>query len=288
MPLRVVFSAESPSGCSPPSPEITLALAAALLNQCARAADVSEDVLHSAPRRFTLGLFLTQPQRGPSIGHPEILTDPFLPGTKQAQGTPLRLAISWLCETEALRLLGWVRTLHHSPLSVTTGSLCFRVAPVLRDRERDQEEAWVSYSAILRDASPSLRQVTLKFCTPTLLCRDGRPYPLPDPVLLFRGYLDLWNAFSGLPLSPDLGTAIDRDLQLTDFRLRRRSFGIPPGGQAAFGGSATFSLQGRHPESVLKGLNSLADFVEFCGTGTGTDRGMGLTRRVRRAASETV
>lgn len=288
MPLRVVFTAESPSGCCNPSPEIILALAATLLDRCARAADVSEDVLRSAPRRFTLGLFLSQPQRSPSIGPSEIRADLFLPGAKAALGTHLRFAISWLCESEALRLLDWVRSLYHSPLSITAGPQCFVVAPVVRDRASDQEEAWVSYSTILRDASSSLKEVTLKFCTPTLLSRDGRPYPLPDPVILFRGYLELWNAFSGLPFSPDLGPAIDRDLQLTDSRLKRRSFGIPPGRQVAFGGSATFSLQGRHPESVLKSLNCLSDFVEFCGTGVGTDMGMGLTRRVPKAIWKTV
>jgi hypothetical protein len=39
-------------------------------------------------------------------------------------------------------------------------------------------------------------------------------------------------------------------------------------------------LQGRHPESVLKGLNVLADYAFFSGTGIGTERGMGLTRRI--------
>ena len=47
-----------------------------------------------------------------------------------------------------------------------------------------------------------------------------------------------------------------------------------------FIGSATFRLAGRHPESILKGLNALADYAFYCGTGIGTEHGMGLTRRI--------
>lgn len=270
MPLRLVFFAETPAADGLMAPERALALARALLNYCAQAACVTEEALGAVPRRFTLHLFGPQPLPTGSSWPDRV--DP---------GARLRLGVTWLCDPEALKLAEWARTLTHTPLQLADSLIRLLPAPVSCDPKRDhQGGTWIPYAALLRNASATLRQVTLKFCTPTLLIRNGQPYPLPDPALVFRAYLVLWNAFSDLPLSSDLGPAVDHDLELTDFKLRRRSFGIPPVGQAAFGGSATFSLRGRHPESVLKGLNALADFAEFCGTGAGTDVGMGLTRRV--------
>jgi CRISPR/Cas system endoribonuclease Cas6 (RAMP superfamily) len=73
---------------------------------------------------------------------------------------------------------------------------------------------------------------------------------------------------------------IEGHLLLVDFRIQRRLCEDERGPLPGFIGSATFRLEGRHPESVLKGLNVLADYAFFCGTGIGTDRGMGLTRRI--------
>lgn len=285
MPLRLMFVLEDPVPCGPMGPERILALASALLNRCARAACVSEKVLQSVPKRYTLNWFTAETPRRHPMG-PE--GEPFTsasPG-RPAPAAGLRVAVTWLCDPEAIKLLEWTRSLSGHPLSLESGSARFTVAPVSDDRGIHFEGAWAPYSKILLDASPTRREVTLKFCTPTLLSRDALAYPLPDPGLVFRAYLDLWNVFSGLPLSSDLSLAIESELELKDFRLRRRSFGVPPGRQAAFGGSATFGLRGRHPESVLKGFNALADFAEFCGTGTGTELGMGLTRQIQKRTAE--
>lgn len=280
MPLRLVFVAESPTGPGPVDLKTTLTLAWALLDRFARDARVPEEVLRSVPRRFTLNLLPAQSLRSRCAAPEEALSSSPAP---PVPGARLRLAVTWLCESEAFKLAEWSRGLSFDPLPLAAGPIRFMIAPVSWDAERNHPgKTWIPYATILAKASATLRQVTLKFCTPTLLFRKGRPYPLPDPSLVFRAYLDLWNVFSPLALTPDLGPAIDHDLELTDFRLRRRPFGVPPTGQAAFGGSATFSLRGRHPESVLKGLNALADFAEFCGTGAGTDVGMGLTKRVQR------
>ncbi len=284
MPLRLTFVAQGSTACGPMDAERTLALAWSLLDRCARAAGVPEGALRSDPRHFTLNLFAAQPHRSRCPDPEDVLSSsPYRTDT----GTRLRLAVTWLCESEALKLAEWARGLPLAPLELAAGPIRLMAALVPWGGQRDQPgQTWISYAAILADASATARQVTLKFCTPTLLFRNGRPYPLPDPGLVFRAYLDLWNLFSPLPLTPDLGPAIDHDLELADFRLRRRSFGIPPTGQAAFGGSATFFLRGRHPESVLKGLNALADFAEFCGTGAGTDMGMGMTKRVQSTTGQ--
>jgi CRISPR-associated endoribonuclease Cas6 len=127
----------------------------------------------------------------------------------------------------------------------------------------------------------------LKFCTPTLLLREGVPFPLPDPIVIFRQYLDLWNRFSGIPLDGALPSVLRESLLLKDFRLRARPVEDRNQPATYFSGSATFRLRGRHPETVLKGFNTLADFAFFCGTGAETDRGRGMTRRILAGTRET-
>jgi CRISPR-associated endoribonuclease Cas6 len=133
---------------------------------------------------------------------------------------------------------------------------------------------------LYEEATDGQRQVTLKFYSPTALQRSTHPYPLPDPSGIFHGYLGIWSTFSGVSLGPGLGQAIKEDLLLVDFRLRKCLFADGRNSMPGFIGSATFRLEGRHPESILKGLNALADYALFCGTGIGTDKGMGLTRRI--------
>jgi len=139
---------------------------------------------------------------------------------------------------------------------------------------------WVPYGRLYEEASDCLRLVTLKFYSPTTLERSGLPYPLPDPCGIFLGYARIWDAFSGIALSPGLREAIEEHLLLVDFRIQRRLSAAEQGAVPGFIGSAKFRLAGRHPESILKDLNALADYAFFCGTGIGTDHGMGLTRRI--------
>jgi CRISPR/Cas system endoribonuclease Cas6 (RAMP superfamily) len=80
---------------------------------------------------------------------------------------------------------------------------------------------------------------------------------------------------------------MEADLLLVDFRLRMRMFEEGRQSVPGFVGSASIRLQGRHPESVIKGLNVLADYAFFCGTGIGTQRGMGLTRRILEKGART-
>lgn len=197
------------------------------------------------------------------------------------QGERFRLRMSWLADEDLRGLLDWARTLRVEPFRLETGEGPLLVENALvADTLAQRWNRWVPYSQLFDEASDSLRLVTLKFYSPTALRRSNTPYPLPDPQGIFVGYREVWDAFSGIPLAPGLREAMEEQLRLVDFRLRRRLSEEGRESVPGFVGSATIQLQGRHPESVLKGLNVLADYAFFCGTGIHTGRGMGLTRRI--------
>jgi hypothetical protein len=197
------------------------------------------------------------------------------------EGGRFRLRLSWLADADLKDLLSWAEVLRVEPVRVETRGGPLLVEDALVSTMLTQRwNRWVPYGQLYDEASDSLRLVTLKFYSPTALKRSGRTYPLPDPCGVFLGYEEVWQAFSGIPLAPGLRKVIEEDLQLADFRLRRGLFAGAQGSVTGFVGSASYRLQGRHPESILKGLNVLADYAFFCGTGIGTERGMGLTRRI--------
>jgi hypothetical protein len=197
------------------------------------------------------------------------------------EGGRFRLRLSWLADADLKGLLDWAGSQRVDPVRVETncGQMLLEealVSPTLAQRWN----RWLPYGRLYEEASDCLRVVTLKFYSPTTLERSGLPYPLPDPCGVFLGYSRIWDAFSGVALAPGLREAIEEHLLLADFRIQRRLAEAEKGAVPGFVGSAKFRLAGRHPESILKGLNALADYAFFCGTGIGTDVGMGLTRRI--------
>jgi len=204
------------------------------------------------------------------------------------EGGRFRLRLSWLADADLQGLLDWVKILRVEPVRMETRGGPLLVEDALASNILTQRwNRWVPYGQLYDEASDSLRLLTLKFYSPTALKRSGLTYPLPDPCGIFLGYEEVWEAFSGIPLAPGLRQAIEEDLLLVDFRLRRGLFAEGQGSVPGFVGSASYRLQGRHPESVLKGLNVLADYAFFCGTGIGTEKGMGLTRRILDGAERT-
>ncbi len=246
-------------------------LAGRLVGKVASQAGVHEGALQQRPAPFALSSLLPAEADRPG-GE-----------TRSDEGGRFRLRLSWLVDGDLKGLLDWAGSLRGDPMCVETsgGPLLLEeamVSPTLTQRWN----RWVPYGRLYEEASDCLRFVTLKFYSPTTLERSGVPYPLPDPCGIFVGYSRIWDAFAGIALPPGLRAAIEEYLLLVDFRIQRRRCEAEQGPVPGFIGSATFRLAGRHPESILKGLNALADYAFFCGTGIGTDHGMGLTRRIPR------
>jgi len=247
-----------------------------VLGEMASRAGLPEESLQKRPAPFSLSSPLPVERPRPASG------------ASSEEGGRFRLRLSWLVDEDLKGLLDWAGSLRIDPVRMETncGQMLLEdalVSPTLTQRWN----RWVPYDRLYEEASDCLRLVTLKFYSPTTLERSGIPYPLPDPCGLFLGYSRIWDAFSGIALAPGLREAIEEHLLLVDFRVQSRlsedNEGVVPG----FIGSAKFRLAGRHPESILKGLNALADYAFFCGTGIGTERGMGLTRRILDDESRT-
>ncbi len=267
MPVGMTFFLKA-LGDAPPVP-FDREWTGRLLGKVASQAGVPEDALRKKPAPFSISSPL------PAEGH--------RPGgeANPDEGGRFRLRLSWLVDADLKGLLDWAGSLRVDPVHVETDSGPLLVEGAMVSSTLTQRwNRWVPYGRLYEEASDCLRLVTLKFYSPTTLERSGLPYPLPDPCGIFLGYSRIWDAFSGIALAPGLREAIEEHLLLVDFRIQRRLSAAEKGAVPGFVGSAKFRLAGRHPESILKGLNALADYAFFCGTGIGTDVGMGLTRKI--------
>jgi CRISPR-associated endoribonuclease Cas6 len=240
-----------------------------LLGKITSQAGVSEEELGKMPAPFSISPLMPIEGNRPAGG------------IRSDEGGRFRLRLSWLADADVRCLVDWARSLRLEPVRVEA-----RGCPLLIEGgmvSSTLTQRWnrrVPYARLYEEASDCLRVATMKFYTPTTLEQYGHPYPLPDPSAIFLGYATIWDGFSGIVLSPGLREAIEQHLHLVDFRIQRRLAESEQGPVPGFIGSATFRLAGRHPESILKDLNALADYAFFCGTGTGTEHGMGLTRRI--------
>ncbi len=193
--------------------------------------------------------------------------------TGAGRGDRFGLRVTCLDDALLERWIDWAQALNRRPSRIETSRGAFLLEGA------SFQGGWnrrAPYDRIYAEASETRRAFTLKFYSPSVLDRAGRPYPLPDPAGIFRGYLERWAVLAGAEPAEGLREWIERGLGLVDFRLRMGRAGPVAG----FLGSVSLRIEGRCPESVIKGLNALADYAFFCGTGRYTERGMGWTRRV--------
>ncbi len=194
--------------------------------------------------------------------------------------TPCRLRISLLEDSIGKRI---ERILGKPSKGITLaiGGIPLRITDAVFSRE--SMDPWVSrksYNELYEDASPSIRNATLQFVTATAFKRNGGSLPLPDPQLVFRGYLDHWRWFSSVPFSSDFMEVIEHSIVLVDFNISPVSHEMDHGKQNGFTGWCRFLLAERDHERHIREFNVLADYAYYCGSGRNTSLGMGVTRRV--------
>lgn len=195
-------------------------------------------------------------------------------------GTLCRLRVSVLDDSLGKRMeeiVGSYRERTH----LSIDGIPLKIKDVFFAREsRDPWVNWKGYRELYEDASPSLLRATLQFVTATAFERRSGSLPLPDPQLVFRGYLDQWQCFSPVPFSSSFTEMVDRFILLTDFNISPVLYETDKGKQRGFTGWCEFFLEGRHPEKQIREFNALVDYAFYCGTGGNTTSGMGVTRRV--------
>lgn len=147
---------------------------------------------------------------------------------------------------------------------------------------RDYLTGFSSYGAILDHASARY-QIEMEFLSPTAFRSSGkRNVIFPDPSLVFGSYFNRWQAFSPVKLDDALTLWLEKML-VARYRLETRILDFGSYQEVGFSGRCRFLLDKSTPQEVVIGINALADFAFYCGTGAKTTMGMGQTRRVKGA-----
>ena len=238
---------------------------------------LAQHIAGAKERPFTVSPFFAKrwpPE--PGRGHDRF--DHPLKGQRIKAGTQCRFRVTLLED----RLYPPVSSLvGNSALVLPVDGRALRVTHVLSSvQESDPWPRSQTYAQLHDEASSTCKELRLQFVTPTVLRRHGGALPLPDPQIVFKGFLRVWNWFASPLLSTDLERLIDRHISLKDFRISPANYDTGEGVKPSFTGWCRFTLIGRHHEKHIREFNLLADYSFYCGTGDYTDRGMGVTQRL--------
>ncbi|TFE67812.1 CRISPR-associated endoribonuclease Cas6 [Methylacidiphilum caldifontis] len=144
--------------------------------------------------------------------------------------------------------------------------------------KKDRWNGFSDYKKLYDTAQP-LDEIILQFATPTSFKQGDTIMLFPLPDLIFKGYIEKWNKYSGIVINDSLLDKIKESFILSQYFLKTLPFlegrAMTPG----FIGQCKFKTKNRDKE-FLKNVNLLADFSFFAGTGRKTTHGMGMTRRL--------
>jgi CRISPR-associated endoribonuclease Cas6 len=142
-----------------------------------------------------------------------------------------------------------------------------------------------SYWEMLDGASTGTR-IALRFLTPTCFRAGDLDSPLPEPRSMVRSWLSRWSQYAppDLRINVALVDVAVVHLAISGYDLRTEVRDLGYGKQMGFVGRVTLRVVNARKlgDDILRQLNALADYAEFCGTGRKTTHGMGQTRRIRR------
>lgn len=132
-----------------------------------------------------------------------------------------------------------------------------------------------SYAQLYEQASDRDRQVTFIFSTPTTFRQGNYDSALPTRECVFNSLLNRWNRYSGIPFSePFLDFLFP-----SYFDIHTELVNHPDGRWAGCIGTLAFRILGDASPTVIKQINTLADFALYAGVGRKTTMGMGMGRR---------
>ena len=137
---------------------------------------------------------------------------------------------------------------------------------------------------LLAPAAAEARTVTLQLFSPTAFKSNEMQMPLPLPRLLFGNLIDRWNAFSPVPLNPEMRDFGEQAIEIGEFQLasrlvRQKSSGKRKSFRSGAVGTVSYRAQVRD-RYWLGLMQLLADFALFSGVGVQTSTGMGQVRRL--------
>ncbi|PSB11568.1 CRISPR-associated protein Cas6 [filamentous cyanobacterium CCP1] len=137
------------------------------------------------------------------------------------------------------------------------------------------------YHTLVANEPAPVKRFDLNFTTPTAFAQDRIYLPLPVPALMFRSWLDRWNAFAPVYLGSDeLVRYLSENIALTRHRLQTRRFTVHRNNITGFTGTASLQLLTRTDPLLANVANLLIHYAQFAGTGIKTRLGMGQTQAI--------
>ena len=139
---------------------------------------------------------------------------------------------------------------------------------------------------LLWAGAQSVDYIKMEFVSPTTFSAGDLDFPLPEPVAVFNSWLSRWNDFAppDRRISTSLMETVLTNVAIDAHKLRTKKHSLGKGRSfVGFKGEVTFVITKveKLDQALVKQLNALADYAEFCGTGRKTTHGMGQTRRIR-------
>lgn len=179
-------------------------------------------------------------------------------------GSDLTIVVAWLPEGQA-PFTSW-------PDEVRLGNTRYAVGGI-----NSSTESFAS----LAHTDPSNGSAGFLFQSPTWFSRNGRIYPLPDPVLMYSGLARRWNSHAPDPLgmSPEVVKSIAGGVELVECDGMTQEFDLGKFVRRGFVGSALFICAN---QGVWGHFAALSRFAEFCGVGAHTTHGGGCVELVDR------
>lgn len=164
---------------------------------------------------------------------------------------------------------------------IRLGGTMFTITDIVTSaRTNNRWSRFVSYPDLIKQASRTRREITLRFLTPTTFGFGDSDLPLPLPRLVFQSYQRRFQEFCGVVFPPDFADQVERYVVLKYFsHLSTYTIVARKTTITGFIGDVTFSLQSSAPPEFIEQINLLADYAFFCGTGKKTAFGLGQTIR---------
>lgn len=221
-------------------------------------------------KAFTLSPVQTRSQGGHALQweHPQAI----------AAGTPCWWRISLLDDRLFSRLTQlWLNLNPSQPWHL--GSADLSITSILGTPQSTQPWAnFATYAQLYEQASERDRQLDFVFCTPTAFRQMQFDSALPTRDLVFNSLLRRWNQHSGLTFPEALVECIFPSF----FDIRTEIVADSRSKFIGCVGAINFRILGDADQTVIKQINTLADFALYSGIGRKTPMGMGMIRRVKR------
>lgn len=148
--------------------------------------------------------------------------------------------------------------------------------------------SWSGFSDYknLYESAKLNNEIILQFATPTAFKQGDTNILFPIPRLIFKGYIEKWNKYSGIQLDDSIIDEIDSSIILSSYKLKTLPFFDGRVKIPGFAGICKFKIKNTNDKELVRNINLLADFSFFAGTGRKTTHGMGMTRRISPASHQ--